>query len=101
MKVISTTITVNIICFTTTEKIDLYFTAKVTEVYDGGSFLVEVSDRGNSLLTVGTEATLSGVLYDGTAVSVKVGDSVKITFDGTVQETYPCKIPTVYSVEVV
>lgn len=91
----------DIVIFTTTEKIDLYFTAKVTEVYDGGSFLVEVSDRGNSLLTVGTEASLSGALYDGTAVSVKAGDSVKITFDGTVQETYPCKIPTVYSVEIV
>ncbi len=89
------------ITFTTTEKIDLYFTAKVAEVYDGGGFLVKVTDRGNSLMTVDTEATLSGVLYDGTTVSVKAGDSIKITFDGTVQETYPCKIPTVYSVEVV
>ena len=70
---------------------EYYFTAKVIESSQA-SLLVEVTDVGNSSLSVGTPATLSA------KGEFEIGDTVKIVFDGVVQETYPCQLPNVYSV---
>ncbi len=77
----------------TTQVAELYFSARITEVRENSTVLIEVTDKGNSLLSVGTQA------YISVTDSFEKDDEVKIVFDGTVYETYPCRIPTVYSIE--
>lgn len=81
--------------YTMTEPAGLTFEAKVVEVLEN-SLLIEVTEKGSSLLSTGTEAYIS--VDDGNAYSV--GDELKITFDGVVQETYPVKIPNVLGIGV-
>lgn len=71
----------------------LSFQAKVVKK-SGNTLLVEVTDSKDSLLAVGMQATVAAA-EDG----YKEGDSVLITFDGVVQETYPCQLPNVLSIE--
>ena len=70
----------------------LTFEAKVVEV-NGDSLLVEVTDSLDSLLSIGTRASLSSG-----GIAFEVGDSIKVTFDGVVQETYPVQLPNVLGV---
>ncbi len=70
----------------------LNFEAKVVEVLEK-SLLVEVTESHDSLISVGTQVSFSS----GGGV-FKVGDRVKVTFDGVVQETYPVQLPDVLSI---
>jgi len=71
------------------------FEALVIKVSDN-SVLVEVTAQGDSGLSVGTQATFAVNIKDE---SYEAGDKVRVTFDGTVQETYPCQLPNVFGVE--
>ena len=72
---------------------EYYFTAKVTEV-NGSSILVDVTDVGHSGLTLGSLVTFS------TKTNLEVGDKIKVVFDGTIMESYPCQLSGVYSVTI-
>lgn len=73
------------------------FGAKVLKEYNSdGVLLVEVTDTGSSGLSVGTQAELHSV---GMGAYEK-DDTLKIIFDGVVQETYPVKIPNVLGIGV-
>ena len=76
----------------TTANTSLSFKAEIVEI-NGKELLVEVTDSGDSLISKGTQAYISIDLED----SYAVGDNVQITFDGVVQETYPCRLPNVLS----
>lgn len=81
----------------TTNAAEYSFEAKVLKEYNSdGVLLVEVTDTGNSGLSVGTQAELHSV---GMGAYEK-DDTLKIIFDGVVQETYPVKIPNVLGVGV-
>ncbi len=81
----------------TTTVTEYSFEAKVIELYDeNGGLLVEVTDEGTSGLSVGTEARL---LSTG-MVALEKGDTLKIVFDGVVQETWPVQLPNVYGIGV-
>lgn len=76
----------------TTQLAEYSFEAKVVELYDeNGRILVEVTEQGSSGLSVGTQAHL---LSTG-MVAIEKGDTLKVIFDGMVQETYPVQIPNV------
>ncbi|MBQ7861237.1 MAG: beta-propeller domain-containing protein [Clostridia bacterium] len=70
------------------------FEALVVKVLDN-SLLVEVTAKGDSGLSVGTQASFSTVL-----TGIEAGDTVKVIYDGTVQETYPVSLPNVLSIGV-
>jgi len=70
------------------------FEALVIKVLDK-SILVEVTAEGTSSLSVGTQAYLSS---DGDGC--EAGDTVKVIFDGVIEETYPVRIPNVLGVGV-
>lgn len=70
------------------------FEALVIKVLDK-SVLVEVTAEGTSSLSVGTQAYLSS---DGDGC--EAGDTVKVIFDGMIEETYPVRIPNVIGVGV-
>ena len=81
----------------TTNVAEYSFEAKVLKEYNSdGVLLVEVTDMGSSGLSVGTQAELLSV---GMGAYEK-DDTLKIIFDGTIQETYPVKIPNVYGIGV-
>lgn len=81
----------------TTNAAEYSFEAKVLKEYNSdGVLLVEVTDTGSSGLSVGTQAELHSV---GMGAYEK-DDTLKIIFDGVVQETYPVKIPNVLGIGV-
>ena len=81
----------------TTNVAEYSFEAKLVELYDeSGALLVEVTEPGSSGLSAGTQAYL---LSTGTEAYEK-GDTLKIIFDGIVEETYPVRIPNVYGIGV-
>ncbi len=67
----------------------LTFEAKVIEV-NGSTLLIEVTDSLDSLLDSGSRANITsgGGTYSE-------GDSIKVTFDGVVQESYPLQLPNI------
>ena len=75
--------------------VSVYFVAKVTEVNEGHLF-VEVTDNGSSSLRKGTTAHVS-TNFDG-YTECAVGDSIRIEFDGLMQEVYPPIIPNVIAI---
>lgn len=70
------------------------FDALVVKVLDK-SVLVEVTSQGSSGLSVGTQAYLST-----DADGCEAGDTVRVIFDGTIEETYPVQLPNVLGVGV-
>lgn len=78
----------------TTRAPEYTFEALVIKVLDN-SLLVEVTAQGDSGLSVGTQASFSTVL-----TGIEAGDTVKVIYDGTVQETYPVSLPNVLSIGV-
>ena len=58
--------------------------------------MVEVTDNGSSSLREGTAAHVSTDLDGYTGYTV--GDSIRIEFDGMIQELYPPIIPNVVSI---
>jgi hypothetical protein len=73
----------------------MYFDARVVEILEG-TILVEVTEAGSSYLTPGMPAYLR--TEDG---KLAVGDHVRVTFDGMVQESYPVQIPHISNIEIV
>lgn len=70
--------------------------ARVIEIQDNGGLLVEVTDQGSSGLSVGTQAVIpSGVEAGDGNMTVDLGDTVTVVYDGVVQETYPVQLPNV------
>lgn len=78
----------------TTRAPEYTFEALVIKVLDN-SLLVEVTAQGDSGLSVGTQASFSTVL-----TGIEAGDTVKVIYDGTVQETYPVRLSNVLGVYV-
>ena len=73
-----------------------YFVGKVTEIHEAYC-LVEVTDAGNyGHLAVGTPVHVKTEIEN--CPDFVVGDCLKITFDGTVQELYPPIIPNVSAI---
>lgn len=73
----------------------VFFIAKITEVNES-SLLVEVTDKGSTALNRGTAAYVS-TAFDA-YVACAVGDSIRVEFDGLIQEVYPLIIPNVISI---
>ena len=76
------------------------FKATVLEVYES-SLLVEPLAEETAILASADRLTLpvtNPVLPDGVA-TFSVGDTVSITFDGMIAESYPAQITDVFSVE--
>lgn len=76
----------------------VYFIGEVTYVSES-SLMVDVTDAGDCGLTVGTPASVSLRNVPTTSSAYRVGDLVRVVFNGMVQESYPVGIPTVYSVD--
>ena len=76
------------------ESDEYYFTAKILEKSES-SMLLEVSNAGRSGLSV---STLASINIDPEYPECLVGDHIKIVFDGTILESYPCQLPNIYSV---
>lgn len=77
-----------------TQRAEYSFEALVIKVTDG-SLLVEVSAQGDSGLSVGTQAYLSTDIK-----GIEATDSIKVIYDGVVEETYPVRIPNVLGIGV-
>ena len=79
------------------------FNATVLEVYEGGSVLVEpFADeeailRSADRITFGKASLVSGADMPELAA----GDTIRVTFDGTIAESYPAQLMRVYAVDVV
>ena len=74
-----------------------YFVGKVTETYENGC-LLEVTDEGNyGHLAVGTPVQVSTNIDN--CPDYAVGDHLKVTFDGTVAESYPPQILHVLGID--
>ena len=73
----------------------VFFIAKITEVNES-SLLVEVIDGGSTAFYKGTEVCVS-TAFDAYVVCA-VGDSIRVEFDGLIQEVYPLVIPNVISI---
>lgn len=75
------------------------FRAMVLEVYDGYGIQVqplEGEDEARSSDRI--DVALSGLEQ---VPQIQVGDTVEITYDGMIQETYPARIPGALSVRVI
>ena len=79
----------------TPEETAAYFTATVTEVHEG-SLLVEITDNGSTSLGEGTPVHVS-TNFDG-YTECAAGDSIRVEFDGMIQELYPPIIPGVTAI---
>lgn len=79
------------------------FNATVLEVYEGGSVLVEPFSEEEAILrsadriTFGKNSLVSGADMPELAA----GDTIRVTFDGTIAESYPAQLMRVYAVDVV
>ncbi|MBE6589968.1 MAG: hypothetical protein E7643_07295 [Ruminococcaceae bacterium] len=83
-------------CDTNDSTENAYLSGKVLTVYEG-SCLLEVTDKGNTGFASG-EVALINTNVEGCPIYA-VGDFLKVEFDGTVAESYPPQILTVFSVE--
>ena len=81
------------LAYATTAVSALSFEGKIIEL-NGNQLLVEVTDSGDSLISVGTQVSFSAIAESG----YEKGDSVTVTFDGVVQETYPLIISNVLDI---
>lgn len=75
--------------------LDPYFTGKVIEKYET-SCLLEVIDIGNHNFAIGDKVIANTNVKN--CPEYKVGDQLKISFNGIVSETYPVQINKVYIV---
>jgi len=77
---------------------EYFFTARITEVHDN-YLLVEVTDGGNSHISVGSPVTVTkNVTSADGCPSLTVGEYARVVFDGTVMEKYPPSLGTVYRI---
>lgn len=74
-----------------------YFVGKVIEIYELGCF-VEVTNEGNyGKLPLGTTVQITTNIKN--CPEYVVGDHLKVTFDGTVAESYPPQILHVLTIQ--
>lgn len=76
---------------------DYSFTTTITEKWGEDSFLIKNGD------TVLSNSDKPIVLKNGNTASfsdLKVGDKIKITYDGCILETYPSMLNKVYEIEI-
>lgn len=78
----------------TTRAPEYTFEALVIKVLDN-SLLVEVTAQGDGGLSVGTQAYLTTDIK-----GIEATDSIKVIYDGVVEETYPVRIPNVLGIGV-
>lgn len=74
----------------------VYFEAKVTEVGEG-HLMAEITDQGSTSLASATPVHVS-TNFEGYTGCEK-GDTIRVMFDGMIQELYPPIIPNVISIE--
>lgn len=74
------------------------FRARVLKVYDNGCILVEPLE-GEAERSSGDSFEVSFPNLQQVP-EIKAGDTVIITYDGMIQELYPCRLPGVYDIEV-
>ena len=72
-----------------------YFKGKVLEINEKG-FLLEVTDTGNGCFAVGERVQVNTDLSD--CSEYKVGDYLRISFDGKVALSLPPQVTSVYSI---
>ncbi len=76
-----------------------YFIATVTEITEN-YFMVEVTDKGNTNMSAGSEATVSLKDLDiEIGYNILEGDSIKVTFNGEIMEKDPLSLGKIYSIE--
>ena len=74
----------------------VYFEAKVTEVGEG-HLMAEITDQGSTSLAPDTPVHVS-TNFEG-YTGCETGDTIRVTFDGMIQELYPPIIPNVTTIE--
>lgn len=73
------------------------FTGIVTEIYDK-AILVSVDEDEDEIKSSDKMSVSLDVQLKDSMTSFKVGDKVKIFYDGIILETYPAQIHTVYAI---
>lgn len=73
------------------------FRGIVTEIYDK-AILVSVNEDENEIKSSDKMRVSLDTKLKDSMTSFKVGDKVKIFYDGSILETYPAKINTVYAI---
>ena len=76
-----------------------YFIGEVAGV-SNSTVLVKVTDGGNSGISKGSEAEVSVGDTDGDFPAYEIGDTVRVSFDGEVMETFPLRIKSVSEIVV-
>ncbi len=75
-----------------------YFDAVVLDILDGG-LSVECTSCESGSISAGSEVTVPlNVVSASGAPDVAVGDSIRVVFDGSVMESYPLQLGTVYAI---
>ena len=79
------------------------FNATVLEVYEGGSVLVEPFADEEAILRSADRITFgkNSLVSDADMPELTAGDTIRVTFDGTIAESYPAQLMRVYAVDVV
>lgn len=79
------------------------FNATVLEVYEGGSVLVEPFSEEEAILRSADRITFgkNSLVSDADMPELAAGDTIRVTFDGTIAESYPAQLMRVYAVDVV
>ena len=80
-----------------TDTAHVFLIGEVTSVNEY-SLMVEVIDSGDCGLLVGTDASVSVRGLSEDLSLYRVGDRIRVEFDGVVQESYPVGISTVYDI---
>lgn len=73
------------------------FTGTVLDVWDGGILVAVNEDEDEIRSSDKMSVSLNTKLKDS-MTSFKVGDKVKVFYDGSILESYPAQIPTVYAI---
>ena len=80
----------------------LYFIANVVELNEE-TMLIEVTDKGNSNLEVGTQAFISTEKIAGVIANspeTVTDNYLRIEFDGTVMETAPVQLGEIFEIDI-
>jgi len=80
----------------------LYFIAKVVELNEE-TMLIEITDKGNSNLELGTQASVSTEKVAGVTANnpeIVTNNYLRIEFDGTVMETAPVQLGEIFKIDI-
>jgi len=82
------------------KKHQVYFDATVIENNVVDLYIVEVTDKGTSGISLTSRAFIYGDKLPKNTPEFNVGDSIRVYFDGVVAEISPLDLGEVYKVEV-